>query len=266
MSSTEWTTMLMNCIQATWWHAHVVTDGINIPSLNGGRKATYQEIDVVVLVFEVLHQLLKTHRLWTHLQQPWNVCYPARTITSMLAVKRFNRIDYSFEVVKGWKDDLVSSSDQADGSQQLQHQSLCPDQANDKHSGRSRHSYLVILNLLPLKWQIIFKSMPGFGRHFHFTPARWTDELLSASAWWFDSTVMISSLFSVWHQGASAPWCLMLTWGSCCWDSGQFHWRREDGTSPCWIHTEEEDTDGWDTLPLWQKGQTDPMAACQMCD
>lgn len=38
-----------------------------------------------------------------------------------------NEIDYSFEVVKSWKDDLMSSSDQTDCSQQLQHQRLCPD-------------------------------------------------------------------------------------------------------------------------------------------
>lgn len=38
-----------------------------------------------------------------------------------------NEIDYSFEVVESWKDDLMSSSDQTDCSQQLQHQRLCPD-------------------------------------------------------------------------------------------------------------------------------------------
>lgn len=46
----------------------------------------------------------------------------------MLDGTRFNRIDYSFEVVEGWKDDLVSSSDQADGRQQLQDQRLCPEE------------------------------------------------------------------------------------------------------------------------------------------
>lgn len=39
----------------------------------------------------------------------------------------FNQIDYSFEVVESWKDDLMSSSNQTDCSQQLQHQRLCPD-------------------------------------------------------------------------------------------------------------------------------------------
>lgn len=42
----------------------------------------------------------------------------------------FNPVAYSFEVVESWKDDLMSSSDQADCSQQLQHQCLCPDAMN----------------------------------------------------------------------------------------------------------------------------------------
>lgn len=38
---------------------------------------------------------------------------------------------YSFEVVEGRQDDLVTSSDQTDSGQQLQYQSLCPDEDSE---------------------------------------------------------------------------------------------------------------------------------------
>lgn len=48
-------------------------------------------------------------------------------------------MDYSFEVVKSWKNDLMSSSDQADCSQQLQHQCLCPEERNSKRQILDTH-------------------------------------------------------------------------------------------------------------------------------
>lgn len=41
---------------------------------------------------------------------------------------------YLFEVVKGWQDDLVTSSDETDGGQQLEDQGFCPGRTGDTRS------------------------------------------------------------------------------------------------------------------------------------
>lgn len=56
-----------------------------------------------------------------------------------------------FEVVECREDDLVTSSNQTDGSQQLQHQSLCPASTRDARSGNLHETYLKTLTWWKVK-------------------------------------------------------------------------------------------------------------------